>query len=202
MLSFEHVSHQFGARVLFQDLSLSLPESRIVLTGANGMGKTTLLLIAAGVLPPCAGRVRFNQQPVTNPAMRRKIGISANKVSLPGFFSVTELLTFQARQFNCSADSEWIDCFGLSPFLNTRVDDLSLGNNKKLSLILALMYQPELLLLDEPTNGLDSKTRQALDDFFADYPGQIVIASHEPEVFAGAREVRHLHLDTNGVHDG
>ncbi|GGF82175.1 ATP-binding cassette domain-containing protein [Alteromonas lipolytica] len=200
MLSFEHVSHHFGARTLFQDFNQTLPESRIVLTGANGMGKTTLLLIAAGVLVPSAGTVYFNQQPVTATAMRHKIGISANKVSLPGFFTVMEMLSFQARQFNCPANNEWIERLGLSPFLNTKVDDLSLGNNKKLSLILALMHQPELLLLDEPTNGLDEQTRQALDNFLASYPGQIVIASHETGVFADATQVRHLHLDASGVH--
>ena len=206
MLSFTQVSHRFGTRNLFSELTLSLPESRVVLTGANGSGKTTLLLIAAGILTPSQGMVSFNQQNVADIALRNQIGISASKVTLPGFFTVTDMLAFHGRQFNCEpdcqwADYRWVNAFGLAPFLNTRVEDLSLGNYKKLSLILALMHSPELLLLDEPTNGLDDKTRSALEDCFETYAGQLIIASHEPQVFASNCSVRHLHLDASGVHD-
>ena len=206
MLSFTQVSHRFGTRNLFSELTLSLPESRVVLTGANGSGKTTLLLIAAGILTPSQGMVSFNQQNVADIALRNQIGISASKVTLPGFFTVTDMLAFHGRQFNCEpdcqwADYRWVNAFGLTPFLNTRVEDLSLGNYKKLSLILALMHSPELLLLDEPTNGLDDKTRSALEDCFETYAGQLIIASHEPQVFASNCSVRHLHLDASGVHD-
>ena len=206
MLSFTQVSHHFGTRALFRELALSLPESRVVLTGANGSGKTPVLLIAAGILPPSQGAVSFNQQNVADIAMRRTIGISASKVNLPGFFTVNDMLAFHARQFNCEpdchwADYHWVNAFGLTPFLNTRVEDLSLGNYKKLSLILALMHSPELLLLDEPTNGLDDQTRSALEDCFESYAGQLIIASHEPQVFACNSHVRHLHLDASGVHD-
>lgn len=204
MLSFSQVSHNFGTRTLFRALTLSLPESRVVLTGANGSGKTTLLLIAAGILPPSQGVVSFKQQNVAD--LRRQIGISASKVNLPGFFTVTDMLAFHGRQFNCEpdchwADYRWVNAFGLTPFLNTKVEDLSLGNYKKLSLILALMHSPELLLLDEPTNGLDDQTRSALEDCFETYAGQLIIASHEPQVFASNSNVRHLHLDASGVHD-
>ena len=206
MLSFTQVSHHFGTRTLFRELTLSLPESRVVLTGANGSGKTTLLLIAAGILPPSQGVVSFNQLNVADISLRRQIGISASKVNLPGFFTVTDMLAFHGRQFNCVpdclwADYRWVNAFGLTPFLNTRVEDLSLGNYKKLSLILALMHSPELLLLDEPTNGLDDKTRSALEECFETYAGQLIIASHEPQVFASKNNVRHLHLDASGVHD-
>ena len=63
------------------------------------------------------------------------------------------------------------------------------------------MHSPELLLLDEPTNGLDDQTRSALEDCFESYAGQLIIASHEPQVFASNCSVRHLHLDASGVHD-
>ena len=206
MLSFTQVSHRFGTRTLFSELTLSLPESRVVLTGANGSGKTTLLLIAAGILTPSQGMVSFNQQNVADIALRNQIGISASKLNLPGFFTATDMLAFHGRQFNCKpdchwADYRWVNAFGLTPFLNTRVEDLSLGNYKKLSLTLALMHSPELLLLDEPTNGLDDKTRSALEDCFETYAGQLIIASHEPQVFASNSGVRHLHLDASGVHD-
>lgn len=201
LLTFDQVSHHFGSRAIFHNINLTLSEPRVLLTGANGSGKTTLLLMAAGVLVPTQGRVQFNRHSVAQPAMHQQVGISASKVNLPGFFTVTEMLAFHARQFDCSAQNEWITTFALTPYLNTLVQDLSLGNYKKLSLIVALMHKPALLLLDEPTNGLDSGARTALEACIADYDGQVVIASHEAGVLTGENGVRHLHLDANGVHE-
>lgn len=200
MLTFEQVGHRYGARQLFDGVSLTLPEQRIMLTGDNGIGKTTLLMIAAGLISPTSGMVLLNGENVQNLSQRRHIGISASKVNLPVFFTVTELLQFQARQFHCEFPDKWVGELGLSPFLNTKIQDLSLGNAKKLSLILALMFEPALLLLDEPTNGLDAKTREALHQCFRDYPGQIIMASHEPGAFDGV-DARYLHLDVQGVHE-
>ncbi|MDC8831749.1 ABC transporter ATP-binding protein [Alteromonas gilva] len=200
MLAFNGVGHRFAARTIFNDVSLAIAEPRVVLSGANGIGKTTLLLIAGGLLRPANGEVTLNGNNVLDSAARPLIGMSASKVALPGFMSASDLLQFHQRLYGCAAPEYWITAFGLSDYLPTLVQDLSLGNYKKLSLILALMHQPELLLLDEPANGLDAKTREALYQCLAEYPGQIVIASHEPLNFAG-HTVRQLHLDHNGVHE-
>ena len=200
MLAFNKVGHRFAAKPVFKDVSLTISEARVVLTGANGIGKTTLLLIAAGLLSPATGDVTLNGNSVLNRDARAHIGISASKVALPGFMSAHDLLQFHQRQFSCDAPDHWIAAFGLTDYLYTLVQDLSLGNYKKLSLILALMHQPSLLLLDEPANGLDAQTREALYQCFAEYPGQILIASHEPLSFA-EHQVRHLHLDHQGVHE-
>ncbi len=68
-----------------------------------------------------------------------------------------------------------------------------MGNSKKLSLLTAMMHQPKLLLLDEPTNGLDEQAKLALNLLISEYPGQIIIASHEA-VAAEDKQVRHIHL--------
>lgn len=193
MLVFEKISHYYQNRCVFNDFSLEMEEPRVLISGPNGSGKTTLLMLAAGLITPDSGKVNFNLEPVLATQSKKHIGISASKVTLPGFLTVAELLDFHQRQFNCMSNEHWLTQFGLKQYWHTKVDNLSLGNYKKLSLLTAVMHQPELLLLDEPANGLDDKARLALNILLSDYPGQVIIASHEA-IAAEHQQVRHIQL--------
>lgn len=197
MLTFDKVYLSYQNRCIFADFCLQISEPRVLITGPNGSGKTTLLLLAAGVLEPDDGQVYFNQQNTLEPQMKRHIGMSASKVNLPGFLTVNELLNFHCGQFQCSMHDEWVSkwlsAFSLNDYLTTKVEDLSLGNYKKLSLLTAISHQPDLLLLDEPANGLDEQARLALNLLISEYQGQVVIASHEA-LAADHSQVRHIQL--------
>lgn len=193
MLVFHHISQYYQNRCLFEDFSLEITEPRVLISGANGSGKTTLLLMAAGLVKPQSGSVTFEQQDVALATSKAQIGISASKVVLPSFMTVREILQFHRQQFSCDAGEKWVEQFGLNNYLTTCVADLSLGNVKKLSLMTAIMHQPQLLLLDEPTNGLDEQARLNLNLLISDYPGQVVIASHEA-LAADDQQVRHIQL--------
>jgi ABC-2 type transport system ATP-binding protein len=193
LLVFEKISHYYQNRCVFDDFCIEINEPRVLISGPNGSGKTTLLMLAAGLITPDAGKVSFNQQSVLTTESKKHIGISASKVALPGFLTVAELLDFHQRQFNCEPNEHWLTQFGLKQYWHTKVDNLSLGNYKKLSLLTAVMHQPPLLLLDEPANGLDDKARLALNLLLSDYPGQVIIASHEA-IAAEHQQVRHIQL--------
>lgn len=180
MLTFAHVSHNFAQQRLFADFNMQFSAPRIQLYGTNGSGKTTLLLLAAGLLKPSSGQVLFEQQNVLQPTAKQQIGISASKIQLPEFMSAQALLNFHCHLHQCPVDKVLIDQLALTPFLHTKIADLSLGNYKKLSLLTALLHQPRLLLLDEPFNGLDEASRQVLLQLLDEYPGQVILASHEP----------------------
>lgn len=190
---FENISHYYQNRCVFKDFTLKANEPRVLISGPNGSGKTTLLMLAAGLITPDAGKVSFNQELVLTTQSKAQIGISASKVALPGFLTVAELLDFHQRQFNCESGEHWLTQFDLKQYWHTKVDNLSLGNYKKLSLLTAVMHQPQLLLLDEPANGLDDKARLALDLLIRDYSGQVIIASHEA-IAAEHQQVRHIQL--------
>ncbi|MEP2651682.1 MAG: ABC transporter ATP-binding protein [Paraglaciecola sp.] len=194
MLSLENISHRFANHSLFSNITLQITEPRILITGSNGSGKTTLLMIAAGLISPTSGTANFNGQAVKRLDVKKQIGISANKIVLPEFYTVREFLQFHCEQFGCALDEYWLHAFGLDVFLQTKVSDLSLGNHKKLSLLTAILHKPKLLLLDEPTNGLDTQARTALDSLFKGYTGQIIIASHDVIRDANYFE-RHINLN-------
>lgn len=199
MLVFNHICHHYDNQVIFRHLSFAIDAPRVLITGENGSGKTTLLFLAAGLLKPKAGQVQFKQQDVLQPQSKRLIGISANKIALPEFMTVQDMLQFQAQQFAGNTQDraavDWAAELGLTPFMRTKVGDLSLGNHKKLSLIMALQHQPQLLLLDEPSNGLDAEAKTVLNHVLESYPGQVIIASHEP-LSAGDIPMQHLPLSS------
>lgn len=193
LLEFIDVYQAYQNRCLFSEFSLLINEPRVLITGPNGSGKTTLLLMAAGLVQPDSGEVRFNQQLVRHSYSKKSIGISASKVALPGFLTVQELLDFHSRQFRCAVSEKWLEQLSLQDYLNTKIESLSLGNYKKLSLMTAITHEPELLLLDEPSNGLDEQARLALNLLLSEYSGQVVIASHEA-LAAEHHQVRHIQL--------
>lgn len=187
MLHFEKLTHGFGSKTLFSSVTMTLKAPKIVLTGPNGSGKTTLLLLAAGLIKPQSGKVTFQNQTVLTSTIKSQIGISANKIALPEFFTTKEQIQFHCAMHQCGYPEQLIAQFSLHPFLNTKIDDLSLGNYKKLSLLCAIMHSPKLLLLDEPNNGLDEKTNAALMAYLTQFKGQVIIASHDESMLKGCK---------------
>ena len=179
VLAFEQVNFHYQSRRLFQQMTLQLAQPRLVITGPNGCGKTTLLMLAAGLLTPQSGRVTLGQHVVTEPSSKKHIGITASKIQVPDFLTVDALLAFHAKQFGMRNSQDWLSRFGIEKFRYTKVSNLSLGNQKKLSLITAFMHQPELLLLDEPTNGLDESGLSVLAELIEQHDGQVIMASHD-----------------------
>lgn len=154
---------------------------RTCLSAPNGAGKSTLLCAIAGLLPLHGGQIVWHERPIqmADPS----IALSSDSIQLPAFLTAAELLQLQQRMWQLPEPTQLIDDFAFTHHLATRVEALSAGNLKKLSLLLAFMRQPELLLLDEPTIALDEAAQQALWRYIDTYPGTIIAASHEAAVF-------------------
>lgn len=158
------------------------------LLGLNGVGKTTLLALMAGLLTPSQGSVELNGTDVRKrlPATLGETFFVPEEFSLPSM-TIRRYASLTGGFYpRYSADdlSRCLDTFGLHDDL--RIQDLSMGQRKKAFLSFAIACNTSLLLLDEPTNGLDAPGRRALRGLLAsmvDDTKSVILSTHQiPEI--------------------
>ena len=168
------VGHRYGeGPPLFRGLDLILePGDHLGIVGPNGAGKTTLLDILAGRLKPAEGRVEHGtdrQGRLLRPARRRPR--SDHACPRRGRRTVAPARLVRRRADGAVLvrdDAQWAP-IGL----------LSGGERRRLQLLMVLAEKPNVLLLDEPTNDLDLDTLRVLEDFLEDWPGTLLVVSHD-----------------------
>jgi len=166
------VGHGYD-RMLFEGVDLALdPRERLGVIGRNGSGKSTLLDIVAGRLAPLRGVVErgptvrigyYDQGGSTLDPDQRVRDAVAGPARKPSWEDAVLL-----ERFWFDRDAQWAP-IGL----------LSGGERRRLQLLLVLAARPNVLLLDEPTNDFDLDTLRVLEDFLEDWPGALVVVSHD-----------------------
>jgi heme ABC exporter ATP-binding subunit CcmA len=168
------------------DLNVAQGET-LLLEGANGAGKTSLLRLCAGLVPAASGRVRvFGLDPVERrTVVRRRVGLLAHAAHLYEDLTVRENVRFAVRAAGAPVERVDPACqrLGLTGrLLRTRASKLSAGQRRRVAIAVLVARRPELWLLDEPHAGLDHAARSILDEVVTDATGAgatVVIASHE-----------------------
>ena len=180
LLEIEGLSKQWNSKPLpvLDDISLAVPPSTLMLlVGRNGVGKTTLLRIVAGVIGPDRGTVTLDGlQPFRNRReYARRIGfLSAHQGGLYPRLTGRQHLEFWARiafippSRRATAITQAVERFALAEFLGQRADRISMGQRQRLRLALTFLHNPSLILLDEPRNSLDSEGVALLLQVLAD----------------------------------
>ncbi len=154
------------------DLVLDRRE-RLGIVGANGSGKSTLLDLMAGRLSPTTGTVEVG--PTVVVGYYDQLGVQLDLTA-----RVQDLVVGPARATPSLADIELMKRFlfiGELPY--SKVGTLSGGERRRLQLLLVLARRPNVLFLDEPTNDLDLDTLRILEDFLEEWPGALVVVSHD-----------------------
>ena len=171
------VSHRYGATAALSDVSLTIPAGCMVgLIGPDGVGKSTLLGLIAGVRKQQTGRICVLGQDIGSARVRSELGARIAYMpqglgsNLYPTLSVRENLDFFGRLFGQKAEERrariamLTEATGLAPFLDRPAGKLSGGMKQKLSLCSALIHDPDLLILDEPTTGVDPLSRRQFWD--------------------------------------
>jgi ABC-type multidrug transport system ATPase subunit len=168
-LEFIDVSRSFGRRKALSHVSLTCRAGEVVgLLGPNGSGKSTLLSIAATLMSPSGGEVRYGGRTAREAGvpLRSRLGLLAHDLHLYPELTARENLTFFAGLYGLSGVREQVDDALARAALGDRADDVvagfSRGMRQRLALERALLHRPRLLLLDEPFTGLDDTSGQLL----------------------------------------
>lgn len=162
-------SYPGAARPVFTDVSVSFPRGWTAVLGDNGIGKTTLMRIVTGDLPPSSGSIAPNPANLVSAYCEQRIDSPPR--NLDDFASDWSPETIAMRRLLDIGD-DW-------PY---RYATLSGGEMKRLQIACALSTRPDLVVLDEPTNHVDEPTRSAIVATLRAYPGIGVIISHDPEL--------------------
>ena len=179
----EGVSKSFGDRTVVRDLDTRvLRGDRMGIIGANGAGKTTLLNLLTGAMPPDEGVVKLG-------ASLQMVTLDQRRDSLDPTATLADTLTGAngrrgGDQVIVNGQARHVIGY-MKDFLfppeqaRTPVGVLSGGERGRLALAVALAKPGNLLVLDEPTNDLDLETLELLQELLADYPGTVLLVSHD-----------------------
>lgn len=183
------VSKLYGRTVALRALSLRVPPGQtLALLGANGSGKTTVLKIIAGAVPPSSGTVSVlgNDVGRDRRPTRSLIGFLAGETYLYDDLTAAENLKFALTMAGCPATATEILGFLQSVHLASHADDrvrsFSSGMKRRLALARVQALRPRLLLLDEPYNSLDADGADLVDRWIGQVTsdgGAAIVATHD-----------------------
>ena len=183
-----------GERVIFAGLSFVLDRGEaLLLVGANGAGKSSLLRLLAGLLVPAEGQLLWDGEDALadRAGHAGRLRYLSHQDALKPALTARENLSFFARLWGGDADAA-LAALGLAPLAELPARVLSSGQKRRLALARLALAPAPLWLLDEPTVGLDAASVERLGGLLARHRaagGMVLAATHLPLPLPGAREL-------------
>lgn len=182
----QHLAHRYGNRILYEDLSFSVPEGRVVaLLGKNGVGKTTLIRLLMGYLKPSGGQCRVLGEPshALSPATRARIGLLFEGHLAYDFMSIADIERFHRPFYPRWRRDLFYDLVDrLQLPREHKIANMSCGQRSQVVLGLIFAQDPDLMILDDYSMGLDAGYRRLFLDYLKRYLDQggktVFVTSH------------------------
>ncbi len=174
----EGLSKAYGERLLYDDLSFTLPPGGIVgIIGPNGAGKTTLFKMITGEEKPDQGIVRLGETVKLAYVEQTRSSLEGEKSVWEQISGGQDIIKLGNREINSRAFVSQFNFVGADQ--QKKVGVLSGGERNRVNLAMMLKEEANVLLLDEPTNDLDVNTIRALEDGLLNFAGCAVVISHD-----------------------
>lgn len=186
LVELRNIGKTYDRKNVLHDISLTIDKQQIIaILGGNGVGKSTLLRIMAGIERPSTGKIIFQNKKVN-------IGYGPERFPKNIRFTPGEYLNYVGKISGMPESiikksiPELLERFKLEQFNSQWVMSLSKGNIQKVGIIQAIMQRPDLLILDEPLSGLDSLAQQELLKIIKEFKKEgttILLTYHESNLF-------------------
>ena len=178
VIEFNNVSKAYGDRLLIDNLSFKIPAGAIVgIIGANGAGKSTLFRMIAGREQPDSGEVKIGQTVKLAYVDQSRDALEDKKTVFDAVADGADLITVGKFEMSSRAYLGRFNFKGGDQ--NKVVGQLSGGERGRLHMAKTLIAGGNVLLLDEPSNDLDVETLRALEDALLEFPGSVMVISHD-----------------------
>ncbi len=206
VLELHNVSKSYGDLKMVENLSYKFrPYERVGIVGPNGVGKTTFLKMLTGEIRTDTGKVVIGDNTIFGYYTQDGIQLSEDKRVIDAIQDIAEYIPLE-KGLKLSA-AQLLERFMFNrKQQQVYVSQLSGGEKRRLFLLMILMRNPNFLILDEPTNDLDILTLNVLEEFLLEFPGCVLIVTHDRYfmdkvvehlfVFEGKGQIR----DFNGVY--
>ncbi|AEP01269.1 ABC transporter ATP-binding protein [Weizmannia coagulans] len=190
MIEIKNIKKRFDKKIVLRGLSLEIKDGDFFgILGTNGVGKTTLLKIIAGMMVPDSGEVTINgeKQDIKNYALQNLIGFVPDHAILYEYLTGEEYLYFVGGMFNVPKKkivefaANILNDFELYNEKDQLIKTYSHGMKQKISIAAALIHEPQILILDEPLTGIDLKSSKVIRKFLKDYTDKgktVLITTH------------------------
>ncbi len=174
----EHISKSYGDRMLIDDLSFKIPRGAIVgIIGPNGAGKTTLFRMITGQEKPDSGTIRIGETVDLGYVDQTRDELDPDKTIWQEISDGLDMITLGKKEFPSRAYVGQFNFKGTDQ--QKKVGQLSGGERNRVHLAKMLRKGANVILLDEPTNDLDVDTLRSLEEGIMNYPGCVLVTSHD-----------------------
>ena len=179
VLEMKKVYKSYGDKVIMHGFDYTFKKGeRIGIVGKNGTGKSTFLKVALQLVPPDSGKINHGDTIVFGNFAQEGLQYKEDKRAIEYVKDFAEF--FPLADGSKISASQFMEKFGFTAHQQfTPLSKLSGGEKRRLHLLSILFKNPNFLVLDEPTNDLDLQTLRTLEEFLQDFPGCILIVSHD-----------------------
>lgn len=175
-ISIKNLTKTYGANRGIEDVSLEVQKGEIFgFLGPNGAGKSTTIRCLLGLIKPTGGSAAILGRDIVSEhrEIMKRIGYMPSETQFYPSMKVSEVIRFAAdvRGMDCREEAAKL-CERLKVDTKKRIDELSLGNRKKVGIVCAMQHKPELFIFDEPTSGLDPLIQSEFFELVREYNRQ------------------------------